>query len=74
MKGFIKGFLKGMHEFGLTIGVIINSILLGITYYIGIGISKIIIKLSGKNLLDLKFNKKSYWKPVKHNENNYRQF
>jgi hypothetical protein len=79
-KLFFKGFKKGMKQFSDNISLIINSILLSIVYLLGVGITSIFAKLSGKHFLDLKLSKKkkSYWsslnlkkKPI---ENYYRQF
>ncbi len=79
-KLFFKGFKKGMHNFGGTIATIVNSGLLLIVYFIGVGITSIIAKLSGKHFLETKISKKrdSYWsdlnlkkKPI---EEYYRQF
>ena len=59
---FFKGFKEGMHRFGQTISIIINSILLLIVYLIGIGFTSIIAKLFHKHFLDTEISKKeSYW-------------
>ncbi len=80
IKEFITGFKQGQKEFGETIAVIINSIFLTIVYFLGVGLTSIIAKISGKHFLDLKIDEKAetYWsglnltkKPLKEY---YRQF
>jgi len=60
---FLSGFKEGMRQFGQTISIIINSGLLLIVYFIGIGFTSIIAKLFHKHFLDtdLSKNEKSYW-------------
>lgn len=60
---FLRGFKDGMHQFGQTISIIINSGLLLIVYFIGIGFTSIIAKMSRKHFLDtdISKNEKSYW-------------
>ncbi len=78
---FFKGFYAGMQQFGGAIVAIINFILLILVYIIGVGITSIIAKISGKHFLNLKKpdkKLKTYWlnkgekKPSK--EDCYRQF
>ncbi|HLD73268.1 MAG TPA: hypothetical protein VJA23_06840 [Candidatus Nanoarchaeia archaeon] len=73
-------FGKGMKNFGLTLSVLINSILLLFAYLLGVGLTTLIAKITGKHFLELKLDKekKSYWseldlkrKPIKEY---YRQF
>lgn len=79
MSNFYKEIQEGMKIFGLNIGFIINTILLAVVYILGVGITSLIAKISGKHFLDMKLNKdKSYWgdlnlkkEPIK---NYYRQF
>ena len=79
LKQFFKGVKRGMKEFGNGIAIIINSILLTIVYFIGVGVTSLIAKALGKHFLETKMSKKgSYWhdlnlkkKPV---EEYYRQF
>ena len=77
---FGKGFQKGMNAFGQCIAIIINSVLLTLVYFIGIGITAIICKIFRKQFLDLKPDKNAitYWsdidlkkRPIKEH---YRQF
>jgi len=84
---FWDGLKEGFVGFSGNISIIVNSILLGVVYIIGIGITSIIAKISGKHFLNIKFNSsaKSYWestsakKGEKNNSNKtkedcYRQF
>jgi len=80
IKEFIGGFKEGQKLFGKTIAVIVNTILLSIIYFIGIGLTSIVAKLFGKHFLELekKESLSSYWselnlgkKPIKEY---YRQF
>tara|TARA_Y100000310_G_scaffold336305_1_gene420452 strand:- start:261 stop:503 length:243 start_codon:yes stop_codon:yes gene_type:complete len=80
MKIFIEGFKEGQSEFGETIAVIINSILLTFVYVFGVGLTSIIGKIMGKRFLhsEKEKNKKSYWKDLNLEkekiENYYKQF
>jgi hypothetical protein len=80
IKVFFESFGDGIKEFGETIGIIINSILLSVVYILGVGLTSIFIKLSKKTLLEdkISLSKKSYWEPVKKQsmkkEDYYRQF
>jgi large-conductance mechanosensitive channel len=78
-KQFFSGFLKGFKDFGHIITNIVNFILLSIVYFVGIGPTSIVAKISGKHFLDLKKKKTdSYYtkKDIKKEpiENYYRQF
>ena len=57
IKIFLKGVTRGQREFGESITVIINSVLLSIVYFVGIGFTSIFAKISGKHFLDLKTKK-----------------
>lgn len=76
---FLKYFKKGMEEFGHTIAIVINSILLSIVYFVGIGITSLIAKLIGKRFLEEELNdSKTYWENLNLGRNKleayYRQF
>jgi hypothetical protein len=80
MKEFFNGFRKGMKDFGHSISIIVNSILLLIVYIIGVGVTSIFAKVLGKHFLEKKIQRKkeTYWselnlkkKPI---EEYYRQF
>ncbi|MFH0936637.1 MAG: hypothetical protein V1815_03100 [Candidatus Woesearchaeota archaeon] len=77
---FINGFLRGQKKFGENISIVINSILLTIVYFIGIGLTSIFAKIFNKHFLDLKLrkNEKTYWEDLnltkKSMKEYYRQF
>jgi hypothetical protein len=77
LRQFFKGFKESFKEFGESIAGIINVVLLSIVYFIGVGITSIIAKVSGKHFLDMK-TKKSYWSDLDQKEKSieefYRQF
>jgi cytochrome c biogenesis protein CcdA len=77
---FLKGLKKGARNFGETISIIANSLLLLLVYLIGVGLTSLIAKLAGKKFLEAAPSKKqkSYWsalglktRPI---EEHYRQF
>ena len=77
LKYFFIGFKNGMNLFAESIAVIINSLLLCLVYFFGVGFTSIFAKLTGKHFFDLKISKskKTYWSNVKINiKNHYRQF
>lgn len=63
VKVIIKHFLEGMRKFSNNLIIIINSLLLLIVYFIGVGIVAILSKISGKKFLQTKPDKDkiSYW-------------
>jgi len=77
---FFKGFKQGIHEFGTSIGSIINSVLLTLTYFVGVGLTSVVAKAVHKHFLETEISKrkKTYWsdlnltkKPI---EEYYRRF
>ena len=79
IKIFFIGFKHGFQEFGHIITNIVNFILLFIVYFIGVGLTSMIAKISGKHFLKLKKeNRKSNWRIKKIGkqpiEEYYRQF
>jgi hypothetical protein len=79
MNNLFAGFKDGMKNFGTTISIIVNSILLFLVYIIGVGLTFIFSKIFKKNFLDTKpENVKSYWKNInlknQKKEDCYRQF
>ncbi len=80
IRDFLKGFKEGSKLFGDNVAVIINSFFLTIIYFIGIGLTSIFMKISGKNFLDIEMSKekKSYWEDLNlakgEMEGYYRQF
>jgi len=58
----LSEFKEGMFEFGQTIAIIINSVLLLLVYFIGVGPTSVIAKLAGKEFLDTeRIGKTTYW-------------
>lgn len=75
---FVKGFKNGFKNFGHNVTNIVNFALLLMVYFIGVGLTSLIAKLSKKKFLELNQKGKTYWKernlgkqPL---ENYYRQF
>ena len=72
-------FREAIGYFGRGIAFLVNSLLLALVYFIGVGITSLIAKAFGKRFLEMKSSKKdSYWselnlkkKPI---ESYYRQF
>lgn len=77
---FFKGFKDGMTGFGDLIAIIVNTVLLFIAYFIGVGITSIVAKIVGKNFLEMKTSAKvkTYWSDLnikkRSLEECYRQF
>lgn len=73
---FIKGFLQGQKLFGESISVIINSFLLTIIYFLGVGLTSILAKIFRKNFLDLKLdtNADSYWYELNLTKKNWEEY
>lgn len=78
LKSFLKGFGKGMGNFGENISLIINVILLTFVYLIGVGLTSIVAKIFRKHFLETKLSKESYWSDLnlkkKPTKDYYRQF
>ena len=77
---FFKGFKKGTQDFGTSIGSIVNSVALALTYLVGVGLTSIVAKAARKRFLEFEISKKrkTYWsdlnlkkKPI---EEYYRRF
>ncbi|MAE13466.1 hypothetical protein CMO92_02790 [Candidatus Woesearchaeota archaeon] len=79
-KQFWKGFTSGMALFGHTISTLVNSILLTFVYVVGVGLSSLFVRISGKRLVQKRISKKakSYWSNLSTKkrplEEYYRQF
>ena len=77
---FFKGLAKGFTDFGHGITNMINLVLLGIVYFIGVGLTSITAKIVGKHFLNIKNNidKQTYWEDcnvgTEEKETYYRQF
>lgn len=82
IRSFFKGFKKGMHQAGLCSAMVVNSIVLLVVYFVAVGGTALIARISGKRFLettlDSSTRKKSYWSDlnVKTKQLNeyYRQF
>lgn len=63
MHSFFEGFKAGQKKFGEPMATVINSLLLSIVYFIGVGATSLIAKTFGKKFLDLRkdANAKTYW-------------
>ena len=49
-------------KFGLLLGKVISAIIMGIIFFLVVTPTALIMRIIGKDLLNLKFNnKKSYW-------------
>jgi len=46
--------VKGAKQMGNCVSVIINTVLLGAVYIVGVGVTSIVSKLVGKRFLDMK--------------------
>lgn len=79
MKKFIEEFKKGQKNFGETIAVIVNTILLSLVYFIGMGLTFMFAKIFKKHFLELEKDKgDTYWSELnlskKPLQEYYRQF
>jgi hypothetical protein len=67
---FLTPLNKLCHRFGILLGNIVSPIVMGIVFFLVVTPTSIILKILGKDILNLKNNNnKSYWIDVK-NENN----
>lgn len=79
MRAFFSGFKKGFQDFGHNLSGLVNTILLSIVYVLGVGITSIIARLSGKRFLVTEpSDEETYWQDLnletKKIEEYYRQF
>lgn len=80
IKLFFKGIKVGFHLFGESINKIVNTVLLTVTYFVGVGTAAAIARLQKKKLMDLKTDrtKESYYQGLvlskKAKKEYYRQF
>ena len=74
----LKDIKAGTKIFGDDIASIVNFLLLTFVYFLGVGITSIIARISGKNFLDLREKRGSYWSELnlskRTKEEYYRQF
>ena len=76
---FLSGFHHGFGKFGRSVANAVNSVLLCIMYFLGVGSAAIITRIAGTKLLKLDAQeKKSYYTEVEiggePNDEYYRQF
>jgi len=64
LKQMVDDFMEGSKMFGKYISAIINLLLLSIVYFIGFGLTSIFAKVFGKNFIDDKIKKESYWEEL----------
>ncbi|MHA2009783.1 MAG: hypothetical protein ACXADW_06740 [Candidatus Hodarchaeales archaeon] len=79
VKRFINGFKSGFEEFGQNIGIIINTALLLLVYFVSVGFTFTLAKLMRKKFLETELkNDDTYWVDlnldVETIEDFYRQF
>lgn len=69
----IKIFFEPVHR---SINIIINIIILSLVYFLGVGLTFIIVRIMKKKLIILKpIDRKSYWEDIKDSADNcYQQF
>lgn len=62
-KQFLSGVKQGMHNFSSAIALIINSALLTLVYFIGIGVTSLFARFANKKFLLQKISqkRKTYW-------------
>jgi hypothetical protein len=77
MRQFIKGFVQGFRDFGRSISTLVNTCLLLLVYFMGVGASALAARIAGKRFLSCR-KSGSYWKPLnltkKDIKSYYRQF
>ena len=82
LKNFFQGFKKGQKEAAETLAIIPNTLLLSLVYFLGVGLTSIIAKLSGKSFLSKKIDPtvNTYWEKSNISQSNkdleelYKQF
>ena len=61
VKKLFEDIKEGYKTFGEDIASIVNFFLQTFVYFLGVGITSIIAKISGKHFLELKREEDSYW-------------
>ncbi len=66
LKEFFKGIQQGFHTFGKSVNTLVNTVLLSITYILGVGLASLLWKRKKKRGLDLQLDKekKSYYEDL----------
>ncbi len=57
-------FFRGFKEQGENISILVNSILLFLVYIIAVGLTSLIMKLSGKKFISMKKYDESYFEDL----------
>jgi large-conductance mechanosensitive channel len=60
---FLSGFRRGFSDFGELVTDVVNFVLLSFVYFIGVGLTALFAKASGKHFLSLGKDRKkaTYW-------------
>ncbi|MFH1511390.1 MAG: hypothetical protein ABIF10_06885 [Candidatus Woesearchaeota archaeon] len=74
-----QGYIKGFRSFGHDIATLVNSAILFVVYFVGIGLTSLASRIVGKRFLVVKQPQvKTYWKDLNLKkcrlEEYYRQF
>lgn len=64
IKQMFDEFMEGSKMFGELISAIINLLLLSFVYFVGVGLTSIVAKVSGKRFIDDRTAKDSYWEEL----------
>ena len=76
---FLKGIKEGFKDFSNLIVLVVNTVLLSVVYFIGVGLTSIFAKIAKKSFLDIKkTERETYWKDLDLKDESidkyYRQF
>ena len=79
IRQFFDGFRKGSENFSFNIIIIVNTILLSLVYFVGVGLTSITAKVMRKHFLETEISAaNTYWVVLdlkkKNTEEYYRQF
>lgn len=66
IKSFLIGFRHGNKEFTSSLSTLISVILLSFIYFLGIGLTSILMKITGMDFIAKRpdLNTQSYWKTL----------
>ncbi|MBI4142134.1 hypothetical protein HY484_04365 [Candidatus Woesearchaeota archaeon] len=75
---FLKGIHHGFGRFGKSVANAVNSVLLFVMYFVGVGLAALFTKISGTKLLNFGVQRKSHYNETiignESKEDYYRQF
>jgi hypothetical protein len=57
----VNRFIEGILDFGKCIAAVINTAVLATAYLLGVGITSVVARITGKKFLDIG-KKRTYWK------------